>query len=57
MDDANPQFVVAGTPTLDEVKQLYLRYVLGQHNGNKSGAARTLGITRSCIQRLLRRSS
>lgn len=57
MDDSTNLFVVTGTPTLDEVKRLYLRHVLEQHNGNKSGAARTLGITRSCIQRLLRRSS
>lgn len=56
MKDASQSFfVVDGTPTLDEVKQLYLRYVLDQHRGNKSRAARVLGVARRSAHRMLRR--
>ncbi len=40
-------------PTLEELKHIYARAVLRALGGNKSAAARQLGITRRSLYRLL----
>lgn len=45
--------VVAGTPTLEEVKREYVQQILTQTRGNISRAAKVLGIDRRSLYRML----
>ena len=46
-------FFIEGAPTLEEVERRYIAHVLAQHEGNRSAAARTLGIGRNTLLRKL----
>lgn len=43
--------------TLDEIKTWYLEAMLHEHLGNVSETARTIGVFRSSLQRMLRKRS
>jgi DNA-binding NtrC family response regulator len=42
-----------GVATLDEVEKAYVEWVVSQHSGNRSAAARALGIARNTLHRKL----
>lgn len=56
-DTAQPpkQFLVEDTPTLRELEQRYISFVLVERGGNKAGTARQLGIGRKTLYRKLKR--
>ena len=43
----------AALPTLTQVKKIYISWVFEQCNGNKSKAAKILGINRRTLQRIM----
>jgi DNA-binding NtrC family response regulator len=52
---AVPTDLVGDRPTLEELKQRYIRYVFEQSGGNVSRAAAVLGLERRSLYRMLRR--
>jgi DNA-binding NtrC family response regulator len=45
--------ITADRPTMDELQRRYLQLVLTESGGNRRTAARTLGLDRRTIQRLI----